>query len=649
MGVVQSQGQLALIDRPSPTFRLGGGLALYDGLHQSYATLYRTQPNVRTVIDFLARNIAQLRIKAYRRVSDTQRLHLPDHPVAQTLRRPAQGIGKRSRFAVFRDLVTDTGIFGESIVVKVRGPRGGLALIPWDPQQIDLRGENPLMVGKYALVGTRGEVELDPDQVIHVHYYHPEDRRRGLSPLETLRRTLAEEAASGEYREWYWRNAARREGVIERPADAPKWSDDARGRFRAEWQAKFAGARGSGMTPVLEDGMVWKDTAFSARDSQYLEARKLTREEVAAAFHIPPPMVGILDRATFSNIEEQHAMLYQDTLGPWLTFIAEEFEEQLLPEFDDVDDVYLEFNIEEKLRGRFDQRATSISAAVGRPWLTVDEARALDNRPPVPGGDGLTIPLNVLVGGQANPQDSVPIERGGTRALPAGEQAKARRLDLARRQRPFVDAHQEALIAAFERQRASVLSKFGANPTVTADNVFDVDRFDAELRDDLLALATQVAETFGAAAYDEVAPTDEKARGRKAFAPEPMIPWLRENTRIAASGINKTTLTVLAAASSLDEIGRVFDIAVTVRAAQAAISRVTTVSNFARAEGAAAGGASQKTWIVTSANPRQSHAVMDNETVAIGDAFSNGGKWPGDPALPVSEVAGCSCLVDFAT
>jgi phage portal protein BeeE len=45
-------------------------------------------------------------------------------------------------------------------------------------------------------------------------------------------------------------------------------------------------------------------------------------------------MVGILDHASFSNITEQHKMLYQDTLGPWLTMIQEEIALQLIPDFE---------------------------------------------------------------------------------------------------------------------------------------------------------------------------------------------------------------------------------------------------------------------------------------------------------------------------
>jgi phage portal protein BeeE len=57
---------------------------------------------------------------------------------------------------------------------------------------------------------------------------------------------------------------------------------------------------------------------MSAVDGELIELRKLNREEACAVYDMPPPMVQILDRATFSNIDEQHQMLYVDTLGPWL-------------------------------------------------------------------------------------------------------------------------------------------------------------------------------------------------------------------------------------------------------------------------------------------------------------------------------------------
>ena len=97
----------------------------------------------------------------------------------------------------------------------------------------------------------------------------------------------------------------------------------------------------------------------------------------------------------------------------------------------------------------------------------------------------------------------------------------------------------------------------------------------------------------------------------------------------------------------VDAAAGVFATAVAARAPQAAMTQVAKVGNFGRVEAAAEAGAGTKTWIVTSGSPRASHAAMDGETVAMGETFSNGANWPGDPTLDSDERAGCSCTVAF--
>lgn len=90
MAVVQSLGQLEALTPPPPTWQVSGGaLDLYGAQNQTYLDIYRSQPNVRTCVDFLARNIAQLGLHAFHRVSDTDRERLPpDHPVPFLLEHP---------------------------------------------------------------------------------------------------------------------------------------------------------------------------------------------------------------------------------------------------------------------------------------------------------------------------------------------------------------------------------------------------------------------------------------------------------------------------------------------------------------------------------------------------------------------------------
>jgi phage portal protein BeeE len=87
MLIVQSMGALAELQPnwlPNQTY---GSLQLYDRYFYDYATIYRTQPNVRTCVDFLARNVAQLGLHVYRRVSDTI-AGAKRHPLARLIQRP---------------------------------------------------------------------------------------------------------------------------------------------------------------------------------------------------------------------------------------------------------------------------------------------------------------------------------------------------------------------------------------------------------------------------------------------------------------------------------------------------------------------------------------------------------------------------------
>ena len=399
MTIVVSRGSITGLS--TPVSGVSRAIELLSGESASYEAIWRTQPQVRTVVSFLARNVAQLGIHVYRRVSDTDRQRMNDHPLATLLRTPNH---RTTRYRLIESLVSDLAIFDNAFWLKVK-TTSGPNLVRLPPQFVEPDGDNWMWADRFKLVGSKGTAVFQAEQVVHFRGHNPGDTRWGCSALESLRRILAEESAAAEYREQLWQSGARLSGVIKRPATAPPWSDGARLRFSQGWRSMFAGdGPNVGGTAILEDGMEFQEMGMSARDAQYIEARKLTREEVAAAYHIPLPMVGILDHATFSNITEQHKQLYQDTLGPWLEMIQEEIELQLLPDLDMSGNVYVEFNLAEKLKGSFEEQAAAFQASVGRPWMTADEARARVNLPSL-GGEAaqLITPLNVAVDGGEPP------------------------------------------------------------------------------------------------------------------------------------------------------------------------------------------------------------------------------------------------------
>lgn len=618
----------------------GDRLKLAADYTADYGAIWKTQGAVRTVVDFLGRNIASLGLHQFRRVSDTDRERLTDTELSRLLARPNPGT---TRYRLLDALVRDLGIYDRAYWAKMKG-QGGKYLLRLPPAMVTPVGDSWLWPEAFELKGTRGKKVFPADQVVHFRGYSPDGDLGGQPAIESLRRVLAEEYEAGRMRENTLRNGARVSGYLERPVGAPAWSEQAADRFRNSWRSQYAGGGpNAGGTPILEDGMKFVPASQTAEQLQYVEARKLTREEVAAAFFIPPTMVGIMDSATFSNIKEQHKHLYQDTLGPWLSMIVEELALQLVPDFPDSLDTYLEFNMAEKLRGSFEEQAGQIQTSVGGPWMTRNEARALSNLPAIEGGDELIVPLNVIEGGQASPSDSAPDTGQLAGRLPAAKAGSA--LTKADGDGPNAEAL-AAVVAVYEsffkRQRDSVLSAIGAG-----GSWWDAARWDEELAGDLFGVAAELSAVMGAdvAASFGLDPAAYDVDGTLAF--------LQSFAELRAQWVNEATRTQLAAAladeseDAPDPVS-VFENAEAQRAPAAGRATVSALASFVAVEAARKllGGKATKTWRTNSTNSRKTHARMDGETVALDRKFSNGLNWPGDPAKGADEVAGCECSVE---
>jgi HK97 family phage portal protein len=414
MAFVISGGQVASIQQPYTTMSFSRSMRLSEHATFAYEEIWRSQPAVRTVVGFLARNIAQVGIDVFSRDEELGRVKRTDHAFAQLMRVPLPGT-KWTRFRLFNTLVHELCIYDDAYLLKVKVEGDIRGLLPVPARMVTQEGGTWYAPETYVITGGAGRLEVDAENMVHLHGYNPSNPRQGSSPMESLRKVLAEEFSASTYREQLWRNGARFAGYIQRPLDAPQWSDTALERFQLGWRAQYSGDTASwsagGGTPVLEDGMTFVPAGVTPKDAQYVESRKLTREEVAAVYHVPQSAVGLLENLSYSGGADQRQAIYQDCVPPWTTMLQEDLENQILSDLDPgaaTGATYIEFNLPEKLRGSFMERAKILSQAVGAPYLTRNEARAMDNRPAVEGGDELIVPLNVVAGGLANPADTAP-------------------------------------------------------------------------------------------------------------------------------------------------------------------------------------------------------------------------------------------------
>jgi HK97 family phage portal protein len=370
--------------------------------------LYRTNANVYTVIDFLAWQIAQIGIKAYEKLADSDRKEWSDPRFSELMRHPAPGL---TYFRLMQGTVADLGVYGNAYWLKM-GTDSARALMPIPPFAVVAEGGTLVQAARYVVDINGIKTVYPADQMVHFRFPNPVDQRIGLSPLSPLRAILLEDQAATAHRRGYWANAARIEGLIYRPKESGPWGDAQRNRFRQDWQAVYTGSNAAGKTAILEDSMTWNPASFSPKDSEFIEGRKQVLETVCRAYNVPVSVLGLTETATFASQKEFHRALYQDTLGPWLQMLAGEIQDGVLGWMTDDPDVFCEHTIAEKLRGSFEEQADAIRAYVGVPIMSVDEGRKLFNLPAIGKEfDEPIKPLNVAYAGDP-PGEAPTLEQG---------------------------------------------------------------------------------------------------------------------------------------------------------------------------------------------------------------------------------------------
>lgn len=279
----------------------------------------------------------------------------------------------------------------------------GIYPIPaWEAQAELVKDGNAL-----KKVWNVGGEQIDDRDVLHI----PAPGWNGLdgvSPIALHRASVTMSLNAEEFGANFFKNGTRLSGVLEHPG---KVSAEAAARLRESWQQVYAGKANAGKVAVLEEGMKFNALSMPLADAQYLETRKFQVSDIARIFRIPPHMIGDLERATFSNIEQQSIEFVQHTILPWITRWEQELNRKLFAHSTVLKGRYfVRFNLAGLLRGDLNSRYRAY--AIGRQWgwLSANDVRELEDLNPIRGGDVYLSPLNMVPAGETGEEETEPKE-----------------------------------------------------------------------------------------------------------------------------------------------------------------------------------------------------------------------------------------------
>lgn len=247
--------------------------------------------------------------------------------------------------------------------------RGGIpSKVKWlHPDKVEIDED-----GRFAQFYWNGR-KVDREDMIHIPAYTVAGSIKGLSPIQQFKLQIE----TGSQAQTFARNFFKR-GTV-----PPGWlkylPKGLTPEQSAEAKRRFLATVSSGEPMVSGNDWDYTPIAVPAGDAQFLAGIKATANQIAAVFRVAPEDAGGESSGsslTYKNLEMDMLKFNVRTLRPWTTRFEAAFNRY-------IPNGYTKFNLDAGARADLKTRYEAHQIAIQNNFATVDEVRALEERPPL--------------------------------------------------------------------------------------------------------------------------------------------------------------------------------------------------------------------------------------------------------------------------
>jgi HK97 family phage portal protein len=341
-------------------------------------------------VNAVSNDIAKLPFNLYRSLPDGGSERIRKHNILKVLKNPCPWVNS---YDFWLNLVFNKLLYGNSYVWIDRDKAG-------QPRQlVPVRHTScfPQIIPNYGLIynfnnsfiGQHNDVDFE--DMIHLRGVSIDDGIYGARPVWINQGVISLDLAVTKHAATMFRQGTILTGTLNTPMVL---QEETARRTRKSWTEANTGSDNAHKVAILEDGLTFTPIGQTAANSQLTEARKLCAIEIARILGVPQHRVGIMDNASFSNIESQQLSYIDQTLGSICRQIEIEFNRKLLFE-EEQDDYYFKFDFDELLRTDTKTRFEAHAIGLQNGFLNPNEVREIEDLNPRSDGDAFTPMMNL--------------------------------------------------------------------------------------------------------------------------------------------------------------------------------------------------------------------------------------------------------------
>ena len=334
---------------------------------------------VYACVRVIAETVASLPLHVYEN-TDTGSVKAQEHPLYRILHDEPNA--EMTSFVMREVMLSHLLLWGNSYSQIIRSGRNQIVgLYPLLPDRMEV-DRNSAGALTYAYTTTEGRtVRLAQEEVLHIPGLGF-DGVMGYSPIALEKNAIGLGIAAEEYGSKFFGNGATPSGVLTHPNTVknPK-------ALRESWNNAYGGSANAGKVAILEEGMRFDRISIPNNEAQFLETRKFQVSEICRIYRVPPHLVGDLEHATFSNIENQSISFGVHTIRPWLVRIEQSMNRALFSP-NEKGRFFVRINMDGLMRGAYKERMEGYAIARQNGWMSANDIRELENMNPISDAEG---------------------------------------------------------------------------------------------------------------------------------------------------------------------------------------------------------------------------------------------------------------------
>ena len=162
------------------------------------------------------------------------------------------------------------------------------------------------------------EVTFSVNEIIQFKMFNPYDDVRGLAPYEAAKLSSDQSYQASVYNKAFFENGAVIGGYISIPDEL---TDEAYDRLVKQFEDRHKGAAKAHKIAVVEGGGKFTAAKLSQRDMDFNEGKKLTKQEILAAYGVNEVVLGdFTNIKSFEGIKSAHKAFWEECLVPKILY-----------------------------------------------------------------------------------------------------------------------------------------------------------------------------------------------------------------------------------------------------------------------------------------------------------------------------------------